>query len=56
MSSVAAVVLDFVVAVERVVGPAVGPDQLQLSVELVVSRGATVGLLAEPDGYMASII
>ena len=45
-------VLDFVISVEWVVGPAVGPDQLQLSVELVVSRVAAVDLLAEPGGHI----
>ena len=42
-------VLELIRLVEVDVGPAVGPDQLQLAVELVVTLAAAVHLFAEPS-------
>ncbi len=49
VSSVASVVLELIVLIEGVVGPAGGPDQLQLAVELVIGGVPAVDPLAEPN-------
>ena len=59
MSSIATVVFELVVLVEGVVGPAMGPDQLQLAIELVIGGVTAVNLLTEPSDkrfdYMLNI-
>ena len=52
-------VFELVVLVEGVVGPAMGPDQLQLAIELVIGGVTAVNLLTEPNDkrfdYMVNI-